>query len=1070
MIPLSFAQRRLWFIAQLGDVGTTYTMPIVLHLSGGVDVAALRAALRDVLDRHEVLRTVFPTVDGEPYQQVLDVAELDWDLHVVDVAPDGLDAAVAVAAAHTFDLATDVPVHGSLVCAGPTDSVLVVVLHHIAGDGWSMEPLGRDVSTAYAARREGRAPDWAPLPVQYADFALWQRELLGAESDPDSVVSRQLGYWQTALDGVPEELALPADHPRPAEATHRGHAVPLWVPADVHARIVELSRTEGVTVFMVLQAALAVLLSKLGAGADVPIGTAVAGRTDEALDDLIGFFVNTLVLRTDLSGDPTFAELLARVRETGLSAFEHQDVPFERLVEELSPARSMARHPLFQVMLTVQNNADSDLAMSGVTTGRLSAGPGAAKFDLEINAAETVDPAGMPAGLHGAVVGAADLFERATVERLVIWYVRLLGVVVADVGRRLSSVDVLDDVERRRVLVEWNSVPVVVPAVSVGDLFAAVVAGAPGAVAVVADGVGLTYGELDERAGRLASLLVGCGVGPESRVALVLGRGSEFVVAMLAVVRAGGAYVPVDPRYPVERVGYMLEDSGPVVVLASAATVGVLVDCPVPVVVLDDVEVVAELAGLPVALPVSVLVDHSLYVIYTSGSTGRPKGVTVTHGNVVGLFAGAAGLFGGFDGADVWSWFHSAAFDFSVWELWGALLHGGRVVVVPFEVSRSPGEFAALLVRERVTVLSQTPSAFYGVMDLLDGSLLRVVVFGGEALDPGRLGGWFVRHGGGGPVMVNMYGITETTVHVTFERVGSGGGGSVVGRGLPGLRVFVLDAGLRPVPPGVVGEVYVSGGQLARGYLGRAALTGERFVACPFGGLGGRMYRSGDVARWSGGGRLEFVGRVDDQVKVRGFRIELGEVEAVVAAVGLVSRAVVVVREDVRGDVRLVAYVVPVGGVDLVGLSGVVLGEVARRLPGYMVPAAVVVLDALPLTVNGKLDRGRLPVPVWSGGGGRAPVNVREELVCAGFAELLGVDGVGVDDDFFVLGGHSLLVVRLVEWLRRRGVVVSVRAFFRLLLRVRWRLVLVFGRWRCRRIGFRSVPLGLLRICCRWLS
>ncbi|MEU1591137.1 amino acid adenylation domain-containing protein, partial [Micromonospora sp. NPDC005710] len=1030
MIPLSFAQRRLWFIAQLDEADTTYTLPIAMSLSGGVDIAALRAALHDVLARHEVLRTVFPTTDGEPYQHVLDDAELNWDLEVADVAPDHLDDAVTAAAARTFDLATDVPISATLLRAGPTEAVLVVVLHHIAADGWSMAPFGRDVSAAYAARCDGRAPDWAPLPVQYADYALWQRELLGAESDPDSVLTRQLDYWRAALDGIPQELALPADHQRPVQATYQGHTVPLRVPADVHARIVAVAQAEGVTVFMLLQAALAALLSKLGAGLDVPIGVAVAGRTDEALDDLIGFFVNTLVLRTDLSGDPTVAELLTRVRETGLSAFEHQDVPFERLVEELAPVRSMARHPLFQVMLTVQNNAAADVTMSGVATGRVEAGGDSAKFDLDVDLAETFDSTGRPAGLHGAVVGTADLFERASVERLVTWYVGLLDVLVADIGRRLSTIDLLDEAERQRVLVEWNPPSVTASEASVAELFAAQAARTPDAVAVVTDGKALTYAELDARAGRLARLLTGRRVGPESLVGLVFDRGPELLVAMLAVVRAGGAYVPIDPRYPVDRVTYTIEDAAPVVVLASSTTVGTLVDCAAPVVVVDTPDVVAELASLTPADPVAVRAAHPLYVIYTSGSTGRPKGVTVTHGNVAQLFTATEGPFSGFGPDDVWSWFHSAAFDFSVWEIWGALLHGGRVVVVPFEVSRAPGEFADLVRRERVTVLSQTPSSFYEVMDLLDAPSLRAVVFGGEALDPGRLRGWFTRHGSDAPVLVNMYGITETTVHVTNQTVQPDATTSVVGRALPGLRVHLLDSAMRPAPQGVTAEMYVAGGQLARGYLGRPGLTAERFVACPFGPPGERMYRSGDLARWNSDGRLEYLGRADQQVKIRGFRIELGEVEAAVAACESVARTAVIVREDTPGDLRLVAYVVPAAGTDRTGLPAAVRQEVARRLPGHMVPATVALLDALPLTTNGKLDRERLPVPQQVAVVGRAPGNPREEVVCAGFAVLLGVDAVGVDDDFFALGGHSLLVVRLVEWLRRRGVVVPVRAFF----------------------------------------
>ncbi|CAM5512720.1 amino acid adenylation domain-containing protein [Streptomyces canarius] len=1045
--PVSPAQRRLWFLGRLEGPSATYNVTAAMRLEGSLDVSALAAALRDVRERHEILRTVIETVAGEPRQRLLPSSDR---FEVLTVEPGPFDDAelaqrIEETVSHRFDLAREAPLRVGLFGVRADAWVLVLNVHHVASDGWSTAVLAQDVSTAYRARVAGRAPDWPELPVQYADYALWQSRLLDAGNGPGSVRHRQLAYWRTVLEASPRETQLPLDRARRATAGHEGASVDLCVSASVHQRLTALARSHDVTPFMILQAALAALLLRLGGVPDLPIGTVVAGRTDEKLDRLVGPFINTLVLRHDLSGNPSFAQLLARTRDVVLGALAHQDLPFEDLVEDLSPERSTAVHPLFQVMLLLQNHAEAVVDLPGVTARTVPTGHTPAKLDLTFELKEVFGD-GQPAGLAGTLTYATALFTEDSAHLLVRRFVHVLELLTEDPGLRIDDIDPLLAGERSQLL---GARPAPGPEVPPSTLHAMVeqqAARVPDAVAVVRDGRALRYRELNERANRLARLLIARGAGPGDLVGVALDRSEDLVVAALAVMKAGAAYLPIDPGYPTERIAYTLRDAGAVVVITHSATEACLAESDgVDRVCLDDAATVrfraaadgsdvtdSERAG-------TLTAEHPAYAIYTSGSTGRPKGVLVTHANVAALLRSTRDTFR-FTGDDVWAWFHSFAFDFSVWEIWGALTHGGRLVVVPFDTSRSPRDLLRLLARERVTVLNQTPSAFYQ-LDLADSAdrrtsaqlCLRVVIFGGEALDTTRLTAWYDRHAATTPQLVNMYGITETTVHVTHVSLtvgatGRTGHGSLIGRPVPGVRAYVLDAGMRPLPPGAAGELYVGGSGVALGYLGRPALTAGRFLADPFGRPGDRMYRTGDIARWNTAGELEYLGRSDDQVKIRGFRIEPGEIETALASHPAVTQAAALVREEHDGDQRLVAYAV------LAPTAADVTGQTLRAhlthlLPSYMVPS-VMVVEELPLTVNGKLDRGALPAPEPAGQNTDGPRDETEELLCAVFADVLGVARIGIHDSFFELGGHSLAAVTLIERLREQGVAVDIRSLF----------------------------------------
>jgi amino acid adenylation domain-containing protein/FkbM family methyltransferase len=905
--PLSFAQQRLWFLHQLDPDTPAYNIPVGVRLRGPLSPAALEGALAEIVRRHETLRTTFVPGPGGPAQVVsaaagftlpmADLSRLTGERRESEARRLSLDAA-----ARPFDLSRGPLLRALLVRLGSDDHLLLLVMHHIVSDGWSMGVLVSEAAALYHGR------PLPGLPIQYGDFVLWQREWLRQE-----VLERQVRFWREELAGAPEVLELPTDRPRPEVRSPRGGKVSFLLDAPLSAALVAVGRQESVTLFMTLLAGFFALLERSSGQDDLVVGAPLANRTRPEIEPLIGFFVSTVVLRGRLEGALTVRDLLRRVKRTALEAYAHQDLPFEKLVEELSPERSRSHTPLFQVAFALQNAPFSSIGLGNVSLEPASLSSGTAKFDLTLGLAEEEGQ------IAGELEYSSDLFDESTVARFASYYEVLLRGIVGDPGGRLTELALMSEPELQQVLRQGRPEAVVErPAACLHELFAAQAAHSPDAEALCFEGERLSYGELEARANQLARHLQGLGVGPETLVGLFLDRSPEMVVGILGVLKAGGAYVPMDLAYPVERRAFVQQDAGLSVVLTLERLMSELPESEALRVRIDaDWPEISRQSSEP---PESgTTPDNLAYVIYTSGSTGRPKGVGVTHGNVTRLFAACQGWYG-FGPEDVWTLFHSYAFDFSVWELWGALLYGGRLVVVPYWVSRSPEEFHRLIARKGVTVLNQTPSAFRQLMRAEASSpevplRLRWVIFGGEALEIQSLQPWWDRHGDRAPRLVNMYGITETTVHVTFRPLGREDlerRGSVIGAPLPDLEVHVLDRHQRPVPVGVPGELCVGGAGLSRGYLGRPELAASRFVPHPFSSEpGARLYRSGDLARWLADGDLEYLGRIDQQVKIRGFRIEIGEIEATLDAHPGVGESVVLLREVSTDDKRLVAWVVP---------------------------------------------------------------------------------------------------------------------------------------------------------------
>ena len=1016
--PLSTSQRALWFLDQLDPGRATFHVTAAVRIGGPLDLDALARSFDAIVDRHEALRTTFAVDRGEPIQVVS--GDTQAMMTVVDLSGlpihDREAEARRIAEVESrcpFDLSRDRLARCRVVRIDPENHVVILTMHHIITDGWSFGVAAREIAALYGAFVDGEPSPLPPLAIQAGDFARWQRSWLGAGPAVDAL----LGYWTRQLADL-STLELPTDHPRPPIRRGRGEIRPFGLSAPLSKGIIDLGRREGTTPFMTLLAAFQVVLHRWSGQDDVAVGSPIANRNRAEVEGLIGYFVNMLVLRGDLSGQPTFRELLARTRETALGAFEHQDLPFDRLVEALHPGRDLGRTPLFQAMFVLQNNAMPDVGRPELSLEAFGGGEGTgtAKFDLTL---ALVESEGV---FSGSIEYDTDLFAPSTIDRLIAWLQATLEAVVLDPGRRVIDIPILDPAEVERVIVGFNPPPEPFSdKLAIHQLFQAQAVRSPGAIALVEPGRSWTYGELDARSDGLARKLVELGVGPETLVGLCVDRSMAMAEGIWGILKAGGAFVPLDPSYPSDRLAFLLDDSAAPLVLVEAHLADRLpTGLAVKVVILGDDSPLEN--QTPLAVEVSP--DYPAYVIYTSGSTGVPKGVVVPHRGVVNHAEAAARLMG-LTPDDRVLQSASISFDIAIEEMFPAWVSGASVVVRPDDADLDPSAFTNLVDRERVTILD-LPTAHWHAWTarLASGSVelpesLRVLIVGGERALPSTLAAWRGLPGAERVRWINTYGPTETTVIATsFEPEVTFEGDLPIGRSIANTSAYVLDPRLRPVAVGTPGELFVGGVGVARGYLNRPALTAERFLVDPFASRpGARMFRTGDRVRWRGDGQLEFLGRMDHQVKIRGFRVEPGEVEAALAGLPDVLEAAVVPSSGLGGETRLVAYIVPTPGSEFDASR---LRQALREaLPAPLVPSIFVRVDAIPLTPSGKLDRRALPDPGEVGDSGRisplvAASSDLESRLVAVWEEVLGIKPVGVQDNFFDLGGHSLLAIRLL--------------------------------------------------------
>ncbi|TGO02729.1 hypothetical protein PN36_20090 [Candidatus Thiomargarita nelsonii] len=991
--PLSFAQQRLWFLDQLEGENVIYNLSTALCLEGPLHSAALKQSLQEIVQRHQSLRSCFPM---NPPQAQLSV--ISYQLSVREALPEQVQKIVNEEAQRPFNISKGPLFRATLLQLGPESHILLLTMHHIISDGWSKGIFNKELSALYTAFSQGQASPLSPLPIQYTDFAHWQRQWLTGK-----ILEKQLDYWKQQLAGAPGLLELPTDHPRPAIQRYQGQTESLQLSASLTGQLKTLSQQTGATLFMTLLSAFAILLYRYTGQNDIMIGTPIANRTHRQIEPLIGFFVNTLVLRLKLTGHPHFDQLLKHVRQIALEAYAHQDLPFEQLVEELQPERTLSHTPLFQVMFVLQNAPMDHLELPGLTLTPLEVESVIAKFDLTLTLEETANR------LKGTLEYNTDLFEKATIKRMIGHYQTLLESILKKPQQSIDKLPILTAAEYQQIKT-WNKKTADYPVdLCIHQLFEAQVARTPQAIALVFEDQQLSYQTLNRKANQLAHYLQTLGIKPDRLVGLCIERSLEMVIGILGILKAGGAYLPLDPNYPTARLAFMLQDAKVEILLTQSS-----IQLPSAQRIDLDTEQFTEWNS---ENPISGVKPNNLaYLIYTSGSTGKPKGVLVQHNNVARLFTATQAWFH-FNKKDVWTLFHSYAFDFSVWELWGALLHGGRLIIVPYWISRSPEAFYELLQQQGVTILNQTPSAFRQLIHKNDHLNLRHIIFGGEALEIQSLTPWFEQHGDQTPQLINMYGITETTVHVTYQPLtAQNNPKSLIGKPIPDLQVYILDKNLQPTPIGIPGELHIGGSGVARGYLNRPDLTAEKFITI---NENKRLYKTGDIARYLPDGNIEYLGRLDKQIKIRGFRIELGEIETVLAQHPAVQENIVINQK------RLIAYIVPKPEKTINTIE--IRRYLKDKIPDYMIPNTIVQIEAIPLTPNGKIDNAALPAPtIPTQSHIVTPRTLLEERLACIWLEILGIkktqqlgpSQINIHDNFFDLGGHSLSAARLINRIR----------------------------------------------------